>query len=72
MEQLSVDPADPDGCSPLRMLADEENLPGSLTSCLRAFITEEILRAANAYECEKCCLPQNKEVIFYDLLLLSS
>lgn len=34
----------------------------SLLACLRAFTASETLSAANAYECEKCCLPFNKQL----------
>ncbi|VDM96544.1 unnamed protein product [Thelazia callipaeda] len=40
----------------------EENGQCSLTSCLRAFTATEYLLAPNTYECEKCCVPHNKQL----------
>uniref|UniRef100_A0A1I8E9Y1 ubiquitinyl hydrolase 1 n=1 Tax=Wuchereria bancrofti TaxID=6293 RepID=A0A1I8E9Y1_WUCBA len=34
----------------------------SLASCLRAFTTTEVLSGPNTYECEKCCVPYNKQL----------
>ncbi|CAG9539168.1 unnamed protein product [Cercopithifilaria johnstoni] len=49
----------------LQLLDDGEAVedePRSLASCLRAFTTTEILSAPNTYECEKCCVPYNKQL----------
>uniref|UniRef100_A0A1I7VK61 ubiquitinyl hydrolase 1 n=1 Tax=Loa loa TaxID=7209 RepID=A0A1I7VK61_LOALO len=49
----------------LQLLDDGEAVedePHSLASCLRAFATTEILSAPNTYECEKCCVPYNKQL----------
>ncbi|VDK65013.1 unnamed protein product [Onchocerca ochengi] len=49
----------------LQLLDDEEVVedePRSLASCLRAFTTTEVLSGPNTYECEKCCVPYNKQL----------
>lgn len=49
----------------LQLLDDREAVEDesrSLASCLRAFTMTEILSAPNTYECEKCCVPYNKQV----------
>uniref|UniRef100_A0A915Q7X2 ubiquitinyl hydrolase 1 n=1 Tax=Setaria digitata TaxID=48799 RepID=A0A915Q7X2_9BILA len=49
----------------LQLLDDSETVgdePRSLASCLRAFTATEILSAPDTYECEKCCVPYNKQL----------
>lgn len=61
-EKLRVSDKDPEEC--LQTLGEEiERESGrSLFSCLSAFTAKEILSYPNAYECEKCCVPQNKDI----------
>ncbi|MCP9263081.1 hypothetical protein DINM_006431 [Dirofilaria immitis] len=57
---------DDDVDTKMSMLLDNEEVvedePCSLASCLRAFTTTEVLSAPNTYECEKCCVPYNKQL----------
>lgn len=64
LEKLHITEKDPEEC--LQTLGDgmEESGERSLYSCLSAFTAKETLSYPNAYECEKCCLPQNKKVVF--------
>lgn len=60
MNNMTIDQED---C--LQLLDEEETVEDecrSLASCLRAFTATEILSAPNTYECEKCCVPYNKQV----------
>uniref|UniRef100_A0A0N5ABE7 Ubiquitin carboxyl-terminal hydrolase n=1 Tax=Syphacia muris TaxID=451379 RepID=A0A0N5ABE7_9BILA len=59
-EKLCLD--DVEDC--LQTLGEEKDLQDnrSLDACLSAFTAKEILSFPNAYECEKCCLSQNKNL----------
>lgn len=62
MENLCITEKSPEEC--LQTLGEDiENQVGrSLYACLSAFTSKEILSYPNAYECEKCCVPQNKNL----------
>lgn len=40
----------------------------NLGSCLKQFVAVEILTGKNRYECERCCLPANKKVSYFNRL----
>ncbi|VDK77684.1 unnamed protein product [Litomosoides sigmodontis] len=62
MNKINIS-TEPEDC--LQLLYDGEaakDEPRLLSSCLRAFTTTEVLSAPNTYECEKCCVPHNKQL----------
>lgn len=49
----------------IRTLLKEEpnnNNQSGVVAALKRFVSVDVLCASNAYECEKCCAPQNKKV----------